>query len=351
MSDCVYERLRAFLDRMPGGFPSTDSGIEIRILRKLFAPDEAEITPHLNECLEEVSAIAKRVGRAESEISEKLEHMAREGLIFRYRDEGKTLYRANPFVPGLFEFHQHKVDREFGELMEQYMPHLGMLWATVKTKQLRVIPVDSALDALPAVAPYNQVREFVKKQSLISEAPCMCRREYALMEHKCDRPEGLCFSFGDVARYVIENGMGKQISVEEALQRLNLAEESALVLAPANSQEFQCMCCCCSCCCHLLKLLQWVDRPVDHFQSGYQATIDPELCTACGTCLERCQINAIKNGGSVMEIDPARCIGCGLCVSRCPAEAISFDKHPGVAAPPADCSVLAKKVKQERGLA
>jgi len=38
MSEDTYVRLREFLDAMPGGFPATNTGIEIKILKKLFSP-------------------------------------------------------------------------------------------------------------------------------------------------------------------------------------------------------------------------------------------------------------------------------------------------------------------------
>jgi hypothetical protein len=35
----VYEKLAMHLDDLPAGFPRTESGVEIRILRRLFTPD------------------------------------------------------------------------------------------------------------------------------------------------------------------------------------------------------------------------------------------------------------------------------------------------------------------------
>ena len=40
-SDELYRKLQQHLDRMPVGFPATESGVEIRILRQLFTPEEA----------------------------------------------------------------------------------------------------------------------------------------------------------------------------------------------------------------------------------------------------------------------------------------------------------------------
>ncbi|MBW1798966.1 MAG: hypothetical protein JRJ21_11355 [Deltaproteobacteria bacterium] len=45
MSD-VYEKLRDHLDSLPGGFPPTDEGVELRILERLFTTEEAEMAMH-----------------------------------------------------------------------------------------------------------------------------------------------------------------------------------------------------------------------------------------------------------------------------------------------------------------
>ena len=44
-------------------------------------------------------------------------------------------------------------------------------------------------------------------------------------------------------------------------------------------------------------------------------------CTACGTCLETCPSEAIKEGDKY-SIDPDACIDCGSCVDGCPVTAI-----------------------------
>jgi len=43
----IYRRLASHLDNLPGGFPSTESGVELRILERLFTPEEAELALHL----------------------------------------------------------------------------------------------------------------------------------------------------------------------------------------------------------------------------------------------------------------------------------------------------------------
>ena len=44
-------------------------------------------------------------------------------------------------------------------------------------------------------------------------------------------------------------------------------------------------------------------------------------CAACGTCVDACPVEAIKEG-DVYEIDQDVCIECGSCVDVCPMGAI-----------------------------
>jgi len=59
------------------------------------------------------------------------------------------------------------------------------------------------------------------------------------------------------------------------------------------------------------------------FMGGHKAIIDPEKCTQCGECLERCQYNAIND----FTIDSIACEGCGVCVHFCPSNAINFPQR------------------------
>ncbi len=126
MSEDVYTRLREFMDKLPVGYPETPTGVEIKILKKLWTPDEAELTMKLKNEPEEISVIAKRVGMDEAELAEKLEAMAQKGIIYRVRSGDKKLYQAFQFVVGVYEFQLKNLDKEFCELFEEYLPYIGM---------------------------------------------------------------------------------------------------------------------------------------------------------------------------------------------------------------------------------
>ncbi len=66
------------------------------------------------------------------------------------------------------------------------------------------------------------------------------------------------------------------------------------------------------------------------FTAGSRSIIDPEICTACGECLEYCRFDAIvdaeKSGTGYYLIDKLSCEGCGVCSHFCPENAITM--HP-----------------------
>ena len=64
----VYQRLAKKLDELPNGFPSTESGVELKILRKIFTPEEAEMTLKMRPIPETVEAIAERLGKSVDEM-------------------------------------------------------------------------------------------------------------------------------------------------------------------------------------------------------------------------------------------------------------------------------------------
>ncbi len=46
-------------------------------------------------------------------------------------------------------------------------------------------------------------------------------------------------------------------------------------------------------------------------------------CTMCGSCVEACPVEAIKEGDPKYVIDPDECTDCAACVDECPVGAIS----------------------------
>jgi electron transport complex protein RnfB len=107
----VYEKLAKHLDSLPAGYPSTETGLELRILKRLFSPDEAQIATALTMMPEPVAGIAARLDKDEAQLTVALETMAKKGLIFRISKKETVLYSAAQFVVGIWEYHVNRSRR------------------------------------------------------------------------------------------------------------------------------------------------------------------------------------------------------------------------------------------------
>jgi Na+-translocating ferredoxin:NAD+ oxidoreductase subunit B len=330
MSLQIYEKLREQLDQYAIGFPATKSGVEMKILKRLFEEDEASLYLDMTMMLEAPKAVAERTSRDENLTAEMLETMATKGLLFRLRKEDLVRYAAVPFVIGSFEFQLKRMDREFAELVEEYFKEGFLsLEANKNIPPLRTVPVHKSINVSWPVAPYVNAREIIKTKKKIALADCVCRTQQGFLDHACEKPMEVCMMFGAHADYYVENKMGRYVSQQEALEALDIAEKAGLVNQPANMVNPGGMCNCCGDCCGVLRALNKMPRPADMVFNNYFAAVDAELCTACETCIDRCQMAAIAiNDDDVAAVDEDRCIGCGLCVTTCPTEAMSLKEKP-----------------------
>ena len=104
MTDDIYRQLQEYLDSLPVGFPKTESGIELAILRKIYQPDEAKIAVLMTPIPETSRAFSQRTGIDPDEASRMLERMASKGQIFRMKKGKASSYHVIPFIPGIYEY-------------------------------------------------------------------------------------------------------------------------------------------------------------------------------------------------------------------------------------------------------
>ena len=200
-------------------------------------------------------------------------------------------------------------------------------WREVKKikNTSRVVPVQKSLDAQQWIMPLEQVLLHLRNSRSFALTDCRCRT----LAQKCDHPVDVCFLINDAADAAVKRGDAKYVSLEEAEQTLIRAEESGLVHMTLFNpeQHFFALCNCCECCCHDLVFLKKLGRSDLVARSDYEAVTDPELCTACGLCVERCpfEVRALRDG--VLVCEPEACYGCGICVTTCPEQAISMQRR------------------------
>lgn len=355
----VYEQLRERLDKFPQGFRKSKSGVELKILQDLFTPREAEIALSLQPypVFETVSAIAQRAGKDETQLGETLFSMSKRGLIMRFRASETDLYYClMPWVIGIYEFQVNNLTRDRIQLFEKYYEEASVpAWREAPTRVgFRVIPVENEIHGNTMVQPYEKVSQIIESNTVFAVADCICRKERAIMGDGCGRLQEACLSFGPGASYYIENGIGRAISKGEAKNILRKAEAEGLVHCSSNTASGQLFICnCCSCCCGVMKNITRYDNPKVVTKSNYYAVNDVESCNACGICVDRCQVHAIRMENDVATIDRSRCIGCGLCVSMCATGSLSLAaKSPSEASPVfADDIAMLQALGKETGKA
>ena len=356
----LYTSLKKHLDAMPAGFPDCRDCAEIKLLRKFYTPEQARAALACTAMPEPVSAIAGRLEIDEQEAAEVIEQMAKEGLLFRVRTSKGPLYAQPNFIMGIYEWHVNTIDKETAELADRY--YEGMFehhWRGKDTKQLRVVPVNTSIIQKDTVRSYDNIRDLVRGSGKgpYAVAPCICRVEQMKKGNTVTRPLETCLTFGYTAKYYIENGIGRELTEEELMAKLDECEKAALVPFGTNSQEITNMCMCDSDSCQLFRILKSYRRPAEEVHSAYRAEIDPSQCSGCGVCATRCQVDAIletgeaaaKPGKHAYAVIEERCIGCGLCVQRCPAAAVAMVRKEKLPDVPENIFTMYGRMAKERG--
>lgn len=350
----VYKKLAKKLDRMPNGFPPTPSGVELKLLRKIFSPEDARLALKIPPMPATAEQIAKRFRKPVAEVRPVLDGMAGRGQIGSMKMDGVQKYVFMPFVVGIYEFQLDRLDKELADLCEEYFPFFMPALGANKPALARVVPVNASIDARAEILAYEDMRGLIRESRSFVLRECICRKEKALEGQPCSHTLETCLEFS-----VEENAhdyfsySGRIIGKGEALRLLDQTEEEGLVHATYNVRERPMFVCnCCSCCCGFLRGLKEFHAPYVIARSSFMASIDPETCEDCGVCeSERCPVDAIRAENGSYTVSEERCIGCGACAVACPSDSIRLVPRAAAecAVPPKDVMHWAVERASDRG--
>lgn len=341
----VYRALQKSLDALPISFPETKSGVEIKILKKIFTPVQALIGSKLGFRPKPLGAIYEELkdeGLTLEKVEEQLELMHDDGNIMRLvtskEDREIKSYVASAFMLGFYEFQMNKMTEEFVHDVDQYFVEAFMDELNkTKIPQLRTIPIEEEIGVERNIADYDDFRHYLDncgEPIVLNE--CICRKKNEIIGKSCNKTHlrESCFSFRSAGMAYINRGLGRIVTKEEALEILEQAEREGLVLQAGNSQRPMSLCTCCGDCCNLLVNEKRLNAPAQYFGSNYYAQVDEDLCTGCGVCETRCQMDAVEIIDNISNVNLDRCIGCGVCVPTCPDEAIGLIEKEEKMIPP-----------------
>ena len=264
-----------------------------------------EEKPHFQELLDEMSYI----GLLEYDYGDNYDH---NGAIPGPKDRR---YCLPLFVPGSAELfnmeegpegnkrlREHPEVAHFFERMT-YIPLEGvthLLPPGGGGVGMHVIPVEQAIQMENQTLDIEHLSYWLKKyEGHIGVGQCSCRASRAALGEGCaDDEQCWCIGVGDFADYCRETGKGHDITYEEAIRILKVAEDNGFVHQITNIDGENKIFGICNCnvnICNALRTSQLFNTP-NLSRSAYTAEVDKKNCVACGKCVEYCPAGAVKLG-------------------------------------------------------
>ncbi|HME46048.1 MAG TPA: 4Fe-4S binding protein [Syntrophorhabdales bacterium] len=361
----VYQRLAKHLSALGMGYPEKDELIEI--LKENFTPEEAEIAlaiptkviPFEPVGVPDIARHMHGPHMAPKELEHKLTLLAHRGLLFsRKMADGEMGYALQQFGYGFPQtFFWGGADTPFSRKMAQMIvkyskrEEIRKAYGETPTKAMRYVPAAQSLDPESnAVFPFEMMEQLIKKVNVIAVAHCPCRMTADLIgRRKCSHELEVCLKYDDLAEYLIDKKIGREISRQEAIEITRRCEGKGLVHLVDNAREgIRHTCNCCGCCCWSVGSIKRKTIPRDVLMATYFIReTDQEKCSACGACVDICPVKAVRLENDTCVVDTDWCIGCGVCALPCPTSAVSLVRKSD-AIPPKDFKELHEMILREK---
>jgi NAD-dependent dihydropyrimidine dehydrogenase PreA subunit len=360
--DDAYKKLTKHVSSLGMGYPDKDELLEI--LKENFTPLEAKVVLAIPTKVipfepVPISEITPPQNISRKELESILSNLTQRGLLFSARmKDGSKGYALQQFGYGFPQTSFWKGvntpnAKKMAELFTKYskIEDLKEVYGSTETKNYRYIPAPPAFEPdSHAVFPFEMMEEVIQRVKVIALAHCPCRTMAHLIgKKKCDHPFENCMKCNELAEYLIETGIGREITKQEALEVTRKSEEAGLVHLVDNAREgIQHICNCCGCCCWSVGTIRRKKIPRDVLMATYfLRETDQEKCTGCGQCVEICPVQVIKMEGDFPVVDKDWCIGCGVCAIPCPSSAVKLVRKSD-AVPPKDFKELHQQILRER---
>jgi Pyruvate/2-oxoacid:ferredoxin oxidoreductase delta subunit len=324
------------MDQFPAGLVNSQHFYEI--LKALFSDEEARLCSVMPLHYFSTKEMAKIWGKPEEETEEILKKLAFKGLVYTEKQNNVDIFFLAPPIVGFFEFSLMRLDNFYDKkkLSELYYKYINEDAAFVK-KYASLYPYlsrvfvdeDAIKDIKTEVLPFEKANEMIDKSTSISVGICFCRHKMEHMGMACDNPQEVCLTFNYFTDQLINYGLARAISKEEAHQIVKTCAEKGLVQLGDNIKDHLVVLCnCCGCCCDVLLGYKKFGPNAMINPSNFIARVNNDTCSLYGTCIKRCPVNAISLVKGKTTVNRKVCIGCGVCVRFCPTNSIKLESRP-----------------------
>ncbi len=269
-----------------------------------------EDKPHFQELLDQMSYI----GLLEYDYGYHYDHNGRTA------PQSERRYILPMFVPGSAELFNMEEGPEGNKRLREH-PEVGYFFERMTYIPLagvthllppggggvgmHVIPVEKAISMENQTMDIEHLSYWLKKyEGHIGVGQCSCRASRAAMGEGCaDDEQCWCIGVGDFADYCRETGKGHDITYEEAMHILQVAEDNGFVHQITNIDGENKIFGICNCnvqICNALRTSQLFNTP-NLSRSAYTAEVERDKCVACGKCVEYCPAGAVKLGQKLCD--------------------------------------------------
>jgi hypothetical protein len=183
----IYECLARKLDGLPNGFPRTETGVELKMLRRIFHPEEAEVFIKMTLLPKTAAKIAERLGKPVEGMKEFLDNMVRRGQIVTSVDNGERTYALMPFLIGVFDAQRNVLDKELAEMFQEYYPTLVATVGGFGPALGRVVPIGINVPAEMKIHRSDDVRQMIEEGKAFNVKICNCRNGKAILGSPCKK--------------------------------------------------------------------------------------------------------------------------------------------------------------------
>ena len=359
----LYNRLAIHMEHLTMGYPYTEELIDL--LKEMFSPVEARTALAIPNDLAPLQVvrledIAARSDLPLPDVASALESMAARNILFtapsKDGTKGYALLQVGYGLPQTFFWagKQDETAKRMAKLVINYfkVPITRQIYGGLRTKSFKYSPANMSIEIpMQGVMPNEQIGPIVDAATKIAVAHCPCRMSAKILG-RTDCPHSLevCIKYDEMAEFVIDRGLAREISRDEAHQIMEKSEKEGLVHMVDNAQgQIKHTCNCCGHYCWNVGILRRRKIPRDQLMAVYfirETELDE--CIGCGACADICPVDAVKMLDDKPRVDPDWCIGCGVCAVHCPAGVISIKRRVENKGPQ-DFVQLHRQIKDEKG--